>query len=172
MAQLVARLVRNEKVGGSNPPSSTTNRHPIAGVGFLCACEWCCGAWLSCCLWCRWCSGRRRPRPPARLGDLTAFGAAPRSPPVPSGPSGALHTGGACGAACGASACCPARHRYRPAMWPATCVKPSTPLLAWVLSPVKPTTPLRARYTWIWCYFIEERRRGFHTGVLRFPHWC
>ena len=24
MAQLVARLVRNEKVGGSNPPSSTT----------------------------------------------------------------------------------------------------------------------------------------------------
>ena len=35
MAQLVARLVRNEKVGGSNPPSSTTCRHPIAGVGFL-----------------------------------------------------------------------------------------------------------------------------------------
>ena len=29
MAQLVARLVRNEKVGGSNPPSSTTDRHPI-----------------------------------------------------------------------------------------------------------------------------------------------
>ena len=88
MAQLVARLVRNEKVGGSNPPSSTTNRHPIAGVGFLYACEWCC-------LWRRWCSGRRRPRPPARLGGLTAFGAAPRSPPVPSGPSGTLHTGGA-----------------------------------------------------------------------------
>ena len=35
MAQLVARLVRNEKVGGSNPPSSTTGRHPIADVGFL-----------------------------------------------------------------------------------------------------------------------------------------
>ena len=34
MAQLVARLVRNEKVGGSNPPSSTTNRHPIVDVGF------------------------------------------------------------------------------------------------------------------------------------------
>ena len=29
MAQLVARLVRNEKVGGSNPPSSTTDRHSI-----------------------------------------------------------------------------------------------------------------------------------------------
>ena len=41
------------------------------------------------------CSGRRRARPPARLGDLTSFGAAPRSPPVPSGPSGALHTSGA-----------------------------------------------------------------------------
>ena len=54
---------------------------------------------LLCCLWLRWCSGRRRARPPARLGDLTSFGAAPRSPPVPSGPSGALHLGGACGAA-------------------------------------------------------------------------
>ena len=55
-------------------------------------------------LWRRWCSGRRRARPPARLGVLTSFGAAPRSPPVPSGPSGALHTGGAwllmCGSAC------------------------------------------------------------------------
>ena len=50
---------------------------------------------LLCCLWLRWCSGRRRARPPARLGDLTSFGAAPRSPPVPSGPSGALHTGDA-----------------------------------------------------------------------------
>ena len=44
------------------------------------------------------CCGRRRARPPARLGVLTSFGAAPRSPPVPSGPSGALHTSGACGA--------------------------------------------------------------------------
>ena len=34
MAQLVARLVRNEKVGGSNPPSSTTDRHLIVDVGF------------------------------------------------------------------------------------------------------------------------------------------
>ena len=33
MAQLVARLVRNEKVGGSNPPSSTTRafRAPFRG---------------------------------------------------------------------------------------------------------------------------------------------
>ena len=51
-----------------------------------------------CCLRRRWCSGRRRARPPARLGVLTSFGAAPRSPPVPSGPSGALHTGGTFGA--------------------------------------------------------------------------
>ena len=46
-------------------------------------------------MWPHGCSGHRRARPPARLGDLTTFGAAPRSPPVPSGPSGALHTGGA-----------------------------------------------------------------------------
>ena len=56
MAQLVARLVRNEKVGGSNPPSSTTDRHPIADVGFL-------YARVRCCWWLRWCSRRRRARP-------------------------------------------------------------------------------------------------------------
>ena len=57
MAQLVARLVRNEKVGGSNPPSSTTGRHPIADVGFLYA--WACSCGACCCVdWCRWCSGR------------------------------------------------------------------------------------------------------------------
>ena len=50
----------------------------------------------TCCLLPRWCSGRRMARPPARLGGLTSFVAAPRSPPVPSGPSGALRTGGAC----------------------------------------------------------------------------
>ena len=48
MAQLVARLVRNEKVGGSNPPSSTTGRHPIADVGFLYAWARSCGA--CCCV--------------------------------------------------------------------------------------------------------------------------
>ena len=50
----------------------------------------------TCCLLPRWCCGRRMARPPARLGGLTSFVAAPRSPPVPSGPSGALHTGAAC----------------------------------------------------------------------------
>ena len=66
-------------------------------------------------MWLRWCSGCRRARPPARLGVLTSFGAAPRSPPVPSGPSGALHTGGAVSLTCAcASARCPARPRHRP----------------------------------------------------------
>ena len=55
------------------------------------------------CLWLLGCSGRRRARPPARLGVLTSFGAAPRSPPVPSGPSGALHTGGAWSLMCGSA---------------------------------------------------------------------
>ena len=69
-----------------------------------------------CCLWPHGCSRRRRPRPPARLGVLTSFVAAPRSPPVPSGPSGALHTGGAWCADVwlGASARCPARPHHYP----------------------------------------------------------
>ena len=67
-----------------------------------------------CCLWPHGCSGRRRARPPARLGGLTSFGAAPRSPPVPSGPSGALHTSGARSLMCGALARSPARPRRRP----------------------------------------------------------
>ena len=46
-------------------------------------------------VWPHGCSGRRRARPPARLGVLTSLCAAPRSPPVPSGPSGALRTSGA-----------------------------------------------------------------------------
>ena len=62
MAQLVARLVRNEKVGGSNPPSSTTGRHPIRMSVFCMPGRWS-GAGLLCCLWRRWCSGRRRARP-------------------------------------------------------------------------------------------------------------
>ena len=52
MAQLVARLVRNEKVGGSNPPSSTTGRHPIR-MSVFCMPGRCCGGALR-----RWCSGR------------------------------------------------------------------------------------------------------------------
>ena len=163
MAQLVARLVRNEKVGGSNPPSSTTGRHPIR-MSVFCMPGRCCGGALR-----RWCSGRcvcfvgpgcsvcpwaaarprdrhtracgsewsisrpalalppptgtaagprHRPRAPqpdpaadhghrslvpplARLGGLTSFGAAPRSPPVPSEPSGAFHTSGAWLLMCG-----------------------------------------------------------------------
>ncbi len=62
-------------------------RAPQPGPAAVCA--------ACCCLWPHGCSGRRRARPPARLGVLTSFGAAPRSPPVPSGPSGALHTSGA-----------------------------------------------------------------------------
>ena len=45
---MVARLVRNEKVGGSNPPSSTTGRHPMRmsvfcmpGVVLRCLLLWC-----------------------------------------------------------------------------------------------------------------------------------
>ena len=127
MAQLVARLVRNEKVGGSNPPSSTTGRHPIR-MSVFCMPGRCCGGallwrrWCSgrrrarplcvpvggglpacCCLLPHGCSGRRRARPPARSphASLAARSGRSRSPPVPSGPSGTLHTSGAWSLMCG-----------------------------------------------------------------------
>ena len=71
----------------------------------------------SCCLWRCWCSGRLRARPPARSphASLTVRSGRSRSPPVPSGPSGALHAGGACvaGVSLGASSRSPARLRRR-----------------------------------------------------------
>ena len=80
MAQLVARLVRNEKVGGSNPPSSTTGRHPIRmsvfcmpGVVLRCL--------VLCCSWRRWCSGRRRACCGAGLLGVPVGGGPPASRP-------------------------------------------------------------------------------------------
>ena len=74
-----------QALGGSNPPSSATEpRDRFRFRGF-------------CCLWRRWCSGRHRARPPARSPHASfARSGRSRSPPVPSGPSGARHTGGAC----------------------------------------------------------------------------
>ena len=102
----------------------------------FCATQSGCGAGL---LGAHRCSGRRRARPPARLGDLTAFGAAPRSPPVPSGPSGALHTGGAWCAVVwtGALSRSPARPRRRPRVpqpGPPVPPAPSTPVGPGVLT--------------------------------------
>ena len=101
-----------QALGGSNPPSSATGpRDRFRFRGFCCLWR----RW--CCLWCRWCSGRRRARPPARSPHASfARSGRSRSPPVPSGPSGALHTGGAWCADVwlGASARCPARPRHRP----------------------------------------------------------
>ena len=62
------------------------------GAGLLCAPHGCSGLLRVP----HGCSGCRRARPPARLGVLTAFGAASRGPPWPSGPSGTLHTSGVC----------------------------------------------------------------------------
>ena len=72
----------------------------------------------SCCMWRCWCSGRLRARPPARSphASLTVRSGRSRSPPVPSGPSGALYAGGACvaGVSLGVSSRSPARLRHRP----------------------------------------------------------
>ena len=225
MAQLVARLVRNEKVGGSNPPSSTTGRHPIRmsvfsmpGVVLRCLLLWCFvaagvpGAPFRCfvgpgrCV-CRWAAARPRDRHTRACGSEWSISrpALALPPPTgtaagPSGPSGALHTGGAWSLMCGSARRLEARPgpaglaaasnrsrclyvartgpvaahgrrrlalrslRHPSHLWAGA--------LACALSPVKPTTPLQARYTHFWCYFIAQRRRGFHTGVLRFPHWC
>ena len=81
-------------------PQAAQIRPPGSGWAFLYACLL---------LVPRWCSGRRRARlwgraalcargrRPARepSAPRASLGASPRSPPVPSGPSGALHTSGA-----------------------------------------------------------------------------
>ena len=86
------------------------------------------------CLWRRGCSGRRMAQPPARLGVLTSFGAAPRSPPVPSGPSGALHTSGAWSLMLlGASSRSPAGPRRRPPAPRQVPPAPFTPVVPGVL---------------------------------------
>ena len=137
---MVARLVRNEKVGGSNPPSSTTGRHPIrmsvfcmpgrvravpvvvligaAGVRGACRA----GLWGRAAV----CAGGRRP---ARelSAPRASLGASPRSPARPRrrprapqpgalAPSGVLHTGNAWSAdvRLGVSPRSPARPRRRP----------------------------------------------------------
>ena len=64
-----------------------------------------------------------------------------RSPPVPSGPSGALHTSGAWCADV-------VRH---------VCLKPSSPLLAGTCVGVKPASPLRVRNGRFGCVFRLQR---------------
>ena len=81
------------------------------------------------CLWRRWCSGRRRARPPARLGVLTSFGAAPRSPARPRRPLGI--TGASCAEISGYSdECCYKRSQ-------------SEVFFAWISAPLLQTSSIR-----------------------------
>ena len=107
-----------QALGGSNPPSSATGpRDRFRFRGF-------------CCLWRRWCSGRRRARPPARsphaslrLGvvDLEAR-PCPPDPPAPSTPAALVVLGLA-------RPCPAAAHRHRgQAMQPSP---PSLGVLWW-----------------------------------------
>ena len=108
MAQLVARLVRNEKVGGSNPPSSTTGRHPIRmSVFCMHGCVVAAGsagvpgtggpAVGPGCLVCPWAAARPRAVRAASFARRVVSKPG-QAPPPPTGtaarPSGALHTGG------------------------------------------------------------------------------
>ena len=121
-----------QALGGSNPPSSATGpRDLLRFRGFCCL-------WRRlCCLWCRWCSGRRRARPlcvplgggPPASRPRRELRSARRLEARP-GPaathrhrgrslqtSGALRTGGACGAVCTgrqSGAHCAAEPRPRP----------------------------------------------------------
>ena len=129
MAQLVARLVRNEKVGGSNPPSSTADRHPIRMSVFCMpgrCCRWCSGR-RACfvgpgCLVCPWAAARPRAVRAASFARRVASKPGQAPPPPtgtaawPSVPSGALHTGGTW---CTDGVRSPARpHRRPPALRP------------------------------------------------------
>ena len=113
MAQLVARLVRNEKVGGSNPPSSTTGRHPIRMSVFCMPGH--VGAVPGAVLLVAPMVFRAPSGPAAREARRPHFvrrraSKPSRAPPpptgtaaVPSEPSGALHTGGAWSLMCGSA---------------------------------------------------------------------
>ena len=140
MAQLVARLVRNEKVGGSNPPSSTTDRHPIR-MSVFCMPGYVVAVLVAVLLvvplvfralegplWGRAVQCAHGRRPAREPSAPRAFGSARRlvvrpgpaaahsTAAMPSGPSGVLHTGNAWSAdvRLGASPRSTARPRRRP----------------------------------------------------------
>ena len=136
MAQLVARLVRNEKVGGSNPPSSTTGRHPIrvsvfcmpGRVGVVPGCSVC--PWAA-----------ARPRAVRAASFARRVGSKPgQAPPPPTGtaawpcgPSGALRRPPhqwrlVADVLLGASARSPARPRHCPPAPRPGPPAPSTPV--------------------------------------------
>ena len=131
-------------------------------------------------VWPHGCSGRRRARPPARLGVLTSFGAAPRSPPVPSGPSGALHTVGAGSLMCALrvdslsgqapppSTGTAARPRHHPRVpQPGPASKPGHALRSL-------RRPSRRRCLWFWCT-RAPKPMGAQTGSGErniAPAWC
>ena len=152
MAQLVARLVRNEKVGGSNPPSSTTGRHPIrmsvfcmfGRVGAVPAVVSLVaprvfraprGALVGRAALCA--RGRRPARetsaPRASFGALSRSPARPRHrprapQPGPLVPPAPLHTGGPCGAVLQMCQARPRRRPQAPQPGPPVPPVPSTPV--------------------------------------------
>ena len=111
-------------------------------------------------LWPHGCSGRRRARPPARSPHASfARSGRSRSPPVPSGPSGALHTSGTwCADVCLCFASKPDQAPPSPINFarnsPATCSNIEFASLElqrfWGVSK-NDHDKLRAKFVWRWC---------------------
>ena len=152
MAQLVARLVRNEKVGGSNPPSSTTGRHPIRmsvfcmpgrvgvvpgavllGAAGVPGTPLCCFVGPCRCV-CRWVAARPRDRHTRACGSEWSISrpALALPPPTgtaarPSGPSGTAVPSGPSGALHTSGAwllMCGSARRFEARPGPATAARP------------------------------------------------
>ena len=138
-----------------------------------------------CGLWPRWCSARRRARPPARLGVLSSFGAAPRSSATPRhrlsishviplrlvqtlnlhrwncnvfGVSRKMTVGNYVRNLGGGGVVAARGHRSRAlsARW-AGCLKPPSPLRVQAEPRLKPSSPLRVRNGCFWCSFWVQR---------------
>ena len=96
-----------------------------------------------------------------------------RSPPVPSGPSGTLHTGGTWSLMCGsASARSPARTLNSARASEISRVKPVSPLLACMCVGLKPPSPLRARNRCFGCVFRLQWCCRFQWSLFGGEQWC
>ena len=144
---------------------------------------------------CRWAAARPRAARAASFARRVVSKPG-QAPPPPTGtaadPSGALHTGGACGSgvpgqapppptgtAAGPSGILHTCRAWLLACGSARCLnvwpdpsKPASPLLVRAEPQLKPSSPLRARNGCFSCAFRSQRCCGFQRLLLRGEHWC